>query len=320
MKGDRIVALKRVHYFDHQFLKVHDFQAEQNYHLEMRRLHNRLLHGWGVVDGLEVKQKGKRDITIEPGMAMDSQGREILVSSPVTCKLVSVESNTHVFIALGYQETWEESDHYSSGGIEDYTRVTESLKIEEMKEPLRDGSLITLARVHLNENGHILNVETDVRSLVASRLGSVGWVRLPFKPVRMELMRVGVTLVRPKDWDPSIEFITDIGSAYCGDKGARGTMQIPVPPGAGRVTHFRICGTTQRQLELEWVRTGWSENKSDFRSLAKRVLDRQREHEHFDEIIEVKEGMQQLTDSHALAISVIAEGTTTICLVAARFE
>jgi hypothetical protein len=30
--------------------------------------------------------------------------------------------------------------------------------------------------------------------------------------------------------------------------------------------------------------------------------------------------LQQLTDSHSLAISVIAEGTTTIWLVAARFE
>ena len=314
------MALKRVHYFDHQFLKVHDFQAEQDYHVQMRRRHNHLLHGWGVVDGLEVKQKGQREITIEPGMAMDSQGREILVSSPVTRKLASLERNTHVFIAIGYQETWEEPDHYSLGGIEDYTRVTESLKIEEVKEPLRDGSLITLARVHLNENGHILKVDTNARTLVASRLGSVGWVRLPFKPVRMELMRVGEKLVRPKDWDPSTEFITDIGSAYCGEKGARGTMQIPVPPGASRVTHFRICGTTQRQLELEWVRAGWSENKGDFRSLAKRVLDRQREHEHFDENIEVKEEMQQLTDSHSLAISVIAEGTTTIWLVAARFE
>ncbi len=313
------MALKRVHYFDHQFLKVHDFQAEQEYHTQMRHRHNRLLHGWGVVEGLEVRQKGQRDITIEPGMAIDNLGKEIVISSQVTCQLISLERNTHVFIALGYDETWDEPDHYSSGGIEDYTRVTETHKIEEMKEPPRDGSLITLARMHLNENGHILRVETSVRTLVASRR-SVGWVRLPFKPVRMEVLRVGEKLVRPKDWDPSIEFITDIGSAYCGDKGARGTMQILVPPGASSVTHLRICGTTQRRLEIEWARAGWSENKGDFRSLAKRVVDRGGEHEHFDENFEVNGELQQLTDSHSLAISVVAEGSTTIWLVAARFE
>lgn len=315
------MAPKRVHYFDHQFLKVHDFQAEQDYHVEMRRRHNLSLHGWGVVEGLEVKQKGQREITIEPGIATDNQGKEIVISSSVTCQLVSLERNTHVFISLAYDDVWDEADHHSSGGIEEYTRVTEAYKIEESRDPARDGSVITLARVHLNENGHILKVETNVRTLVASRL-SAGWVRLPFKPVRMEVLRVGEKLVRPRDqnWDPSIEFITDIGSAYCGEKGARGTMQIPIPPGAGRVTHLRLCGHTQRRLEVEWVRAGWSVNKGELKSLAKRTLDRAGDHDHFDENVELSGDLQQLTDSHSLAISVVAEGATTIWLVAARFE
>ncbi len=317
------MALKRVHYFDHQFLKVHDFQAEQDYHVKMRRRHNRLLHGWGVVEGLEVRQRGQREITIEPGMAIDNQGQEIVLSEPVTCQLVSVDKNTHVFITLGYDDTtWDPVDRYSSGGIEDYTRVTESHKIEERKEPARDGSVITLARVHLNENGHILRVETNVRTLVETRGSAVGWVRLPFKPVRMEVLRVSGKLVRPQEWDPSIEFITDVGSAYCDERGARGTMQIPVPPGASRVTHFRICGTTHRTLELEWVRSGWNSesNQGEHKLLARRVVDRAAEREHFDENIAVEDDLQRLTDSHALAISVVAEGMTAIWLVAARFE
>jgi hypothetical protein len=278
------VAIKRVHYFDHQFLKVHDFQAEQDYHVHMRRRHNRLLHGWGVVEGLAVNQKSPRDITIEPGMAIDSQGREIVISSPVTCQLVSVDRNTHVFISLAYDELYDDADHYSSGGIEEFIRLTEAYKIEESKEPARDGSVITLARVRLNENGQILDVHTNVRTMLASRV-SAGWVRMPFKPVRMEVLRVGEKLVRPRDqnWDPSIEFIIDVASAYCGEKGARGTMHLPVPPGASRVTHLRLCGTTQRRLEVEWVRAGWSENKGELKSLAKRVVDRQGEHEHFDD-------------------------------------
>ena len=43
---------RRVHYFDHQFLRVEDFTDEQAYHLEMRRAHNRMLHSPGVAHGL----------------------------------------------------------------------------------------------------------------------------------------------------------------------------------------------------------------------------------------------------------------------------
>jgi hypothetical protein len=138
----------------------------------------------------------------------------------------------------------------------------------------------------------------------------------------MEALKVGEKFVAPREWDPTIEFIIDLASAYCGDKGGRGTMQIPVPPGASRVTHFRICGTTNRRLEIEWVRGGWNSehNKGDHKILAKRVLDRAGNHEHFDDNAALEDELQRLTDSHTLAISVIAEGTTNIWLVAARFE
>ena len=43
--------IKRLNYFDAQFLGETDFTDEQTYHLEMRRRHNRLLHSWGVADG-----------------------------------------------------------------------------------------------------------------------------------------------------------------------------------------------------------------------------------------------------------------------------
>ena len=41
-------AIKRPHYFENQFLHADDLTAEQEYHMEMRRRHNRLLHTWGI--------------------------------------------------------------------------------------------------------------------------------------------------------------------------------------------------------------------------------------------------------------------------------
>src|SRR5688500_10227169 len=53
---------ERVKYFYGQLLGVREFQSEQAYFLEKHRLHNRYLHGYGVVCGLEVQPcKTRRD-------------------------------------------------------------------------------------------------------------------------------------------------------------------------------------------------------------------------------------------------------------------
>ena len=44
----------RLTYFYGQMLHARDLQAEQSYFREKLKLHNRCLHGWGVVCGLEV--------------------------------------------------------------------------------------------------------------------------------------------------------------------------------------------------------------------------------------------------------------------------
>ena len=312
------MPVKRLKYFTHQFLREQDFEAEQAYHIAMRRLHNRYVHGWGVVQGLEVRKRGDREITVEPGVAIDAEGKEIVLSNPVVRDLSSFDRNSHTYIAIGYEETWEDSDRYSSGGIEGYTRVTESPQVVEKRhEPARDGLMVTLARVHINENGIIHRIEMDFRATVGSRSAAVGWVRLPFKPVRMEPLRIGEKLIPPKQWDPTVEFTVDVASAYC-EKSARGSMVIPVPPGANKIKAFRMCGTTHGKVEFELIRGGWNAESS--RGEQKTIVRRTIEREAFDEHVQVEEEMQSLGELHTLAVGVIAEGKSEISLVAVRFE
>src|ERR1700681_3205846 len=47
--------LQRLNYFYGQLLGVQDFQAEQDYFRDKLKLHNRCLHGYGVVCGLRVE-------------------------------------------------------------------------------------------------------------------------------------------------------------------------------------------------------------------------------------------------------------------------
>ena len=76
-----MTAFERPRYFPGKLLTAEDFELEQRYHIDKRRLLIRMLHGGGVVSGLEVAQEDAT-VTVAPGFAIDSCGREILVCEP----------------------------------------------------------------------------------------------------------------------------------------------------------------------------------------------------------------------------------------------
>jgi hypothetical protein len=75
-------APQRPRYFTGQLLTAEDFQAEQSYFLGRGRADNRFLHGWGVVCGLGVTPSDKGGVVVQPGLAIDGLGREIVVPDP----------------------------------------------------------------------------------------------------------------------------------------------------------------------------------------------------------------------------------------------
>lgn len=74
---------ERPKYFCGQLLTEDDLHAEQRYQIEKNKLHNRYLHGWGVVCGLEVtcysKCGTKGKVHVKPGYAIDCCGNDIIV-------------------------------------------------------------------------------------------------------------------------------------------------------------------------------------------------------------------------------------------------
>ncbi len=71
---------KRGKYFHGMLMTDRDFTEEQRYHIEKRKLHNRMLHGWGVVCGLGMTKKDdNKSIIIDSGLALDCKGNEIFV-------------------------------------------------------------------------------------------------------------------------------------------------------------------------------------------------------------------------------------------------
>jgi DNA-binding beta-propeller fold protein YncE len=105
---------ERLNYFTGQFLAERDFQDEQNYFLGKHRAHNHYLHGTGTVCGLKVvphpsPECRDRFVIIEPGLALDCCGNEIVVREKVVVDIAAELAGTSV-----------SSDSGKKGGIQEY--------------------------------------------------------------------------------------------------------------------------------------------------------------------------------------------------------
>jgi hypothetical protein len=80
-------SIERLRFYDGEYLRSFDFEAEQSYHVAMRRRLNQKLHLSGVVEGLTLGEDtdsvpGAQFFSIAAGMAIDQLGREMIVPSP----------------------------------------------------------------------------------------------------------------------------------------------------------------------------------------------------------------------------------------------
>jgi len=97
---------KRPRYFDGQLLSAADFALEQQYLIRKRHLHNRALHGSGVVTGLAVTlATSSGAIVIEPGLALDREGHELQLHDPVALEIGSPHGSCYVIIEYTERET-----------------------------------------------------------------------------------------------------------------------------------------------------------------------------------------------------------------------
>ena len=82
LKNLKYFNFERNKYFYGKLLNVEDFETEQRYMNDKRRLINRLIHGMGVVCGMNVIRVDEATISIEMGLALDFAGREIVIEKP----------------------------------------------------------------------------------------------------------------------------------------------------------------------------------------------------------------------------------------------
>jgi hypothetical protein len=87
-------SLERIEFFNGQRLFAADLQTLEAFNREMRWLHNQSLHQPGVGSGYAVVgNPGDRQVVVSPGYALDSLGREIILTETLTQAIPPVADN-----------------------------------------------------------------------------------------------------------------------------------------------------------------------------------------------------------------------------------
>lgn len=177
---------KRINFFEGFFTTDEDWNAAEAYHVEKRRLHNKVFHQPGVVPilggGLKVTSRGKGDLSFEvaPGYAVDGRGNEIVLRDPAV-KVVEVEKlklPQTVYVGLRYFEEPTDFIAYKENPrFKGHRRIEEKCKVEVLARPPDNDEVIELARIRLEEGVR------ELRDAVDPRLPGPGELDLRYVPV-----------------------------------------------------------------------------------------------------------------------------------------
>lgn len=120
---------KRNKYAYGMVLGVEDFQQEFSYFSDRMKLHNRMLHGYGTVTGLEVSSDEEMAtyILVNAGMAIDPEGNEIML--PLAVQIPFPENGEEVYLVLYWAE--RDTDAVPVLGKETEEGQTVSSRVEE---------------------------------------------------------------------------------------------------------------------------------------------------------------------------------------------
>lgn len=159
------MSVKRLNYFYGQFLKEKDFKDEQNYHMEALMMHNRNLHSWGIVSGLDVKfAADKTHVIVEEGMAIDETGRQIILDEKKELDLSKSAAAT-IYLTISHNNT--ESDQVEENGIKGFTRISEEPLFEfGSSMPAHPSKNLFIAKITLNPEGIGISLKKSDRRII----------------------------------------------------------------------------------------------------------------------------------------------------------
>lgn len=191
MYNAKMYPFERNHYFYGKLLSVEDFELEQKYMNDKRRLINRFLFGSGVVTGLTVIDVDEQTVSLEAGFALDCWGREIFIDEPVLLKLSAMEgfdacvnaNADDVYLCMEYNEQDASRVHsiaapqsaVDSRVHNDYDRTREGARLYLTAKEPEENIRPQLSYRHLCETQTVLyEGERERITLIAPRFAVKG--------------------------------------------------------------------------------------------------------------------------------------------------
>jgi hypothetical protein len=157
-------SLERITFFTGQRLTAPDLAALQRAHRELRWLHNRSLHGWGIGIGLAVTgERGDSAVTVEAGYGIDCLGREIILTEPRVRTVPAVAAapgggEAMYFLVAVYLGDEDQEVSERRPGVclpEGTVRLTEEPRLDWRKpDQLQEGRELILAQAWI-QNCHL---------------------------------------------------------------------------------------------------------------------------------------------------------------------
>ena len=153
--------LKRMRYFDGLLLDAEDYKLDQEYQMRLQQLHNRYLHTWGIVAGLEVEPSVQYlKVVVKEGIALnqvlgkndESISQYIYIPDNHPDSVIDMSNcsaGDDYYIYLRYEEELTDKDDLEKGKGTEIHVYERGRIIVDKKKPADEKTDIILARVRI---------------------------------------------------------------------------------------------------------------------------------------------------------------------------
>src|SRR3954471_23356647 len=179
MSENQQQGFKRINFFKGFLTTEKDWNDAERYHIDKRRLHNRMLHSAGIVYGyagdLRVNARARGDLSVEvqPGYAIDGAGNDLMIFD-ATIRNINLEEfklPQTIYVVLRYYEELTDFIAYKENlEYKGHRRVLESCKVEiSQTEPdiMRE---VELARIYLEKGVNRIRDARDPANPAANEI------------------------------------------------------------------------------------------------------------------------------------------------------
>ncbi|HZJ66455.1 MAG TPA: hypothetical protein VFD36_23270 [Kofleriaceae bacterium] len=160
MSENQQQGFKRINFFKGFLTTEKDWNDAERYHIDKRRLHNRMLHSPGIVNGyagdLRVTARARGDLSVEvqPGYAIDGMGNDLMIFDAAirNINLEEFRLPQTIYVVLRYYEELTDFIAYKENlEYKGHRRVLESCRVELSQTEPDIAREVELARIHLEK-------------------------------------------------------------------------------------------------------------------------------------------------------------------------